>query len=224
MITSYFAPKKKKNPPSSTTATTATTSEGLKRERDEAADTVAATATATATTTTVSTTSRDNSSKRAKAATVSPPTVAVPKGAVASISSNDQKDATTQLLSSLTDDSWRHELADHFDKPSFRRLAAFVVAEQQSKQHVIYPPPAAIWTALNLCPLSQVKVVIVGQDPYHGPGQAHGLAYVRLFLVLPCLLLSRFTSCLTHSHTHTHAHTHTHTHTHLPLHSQCIFC
>jgi hypothetical protein len=84
-------------------------------------------------------------------------------------------------LSSLTDDSWRHELADHFDKPSFRRLAAFVVAEQQSKQHVIYPPPAAIWTALNLCPLAQVKVVIVGQDPYHGPGQAHGLAYVRLF-------------------------------------------
>lgn len=83
-----------------------------------------------------------------------------------------------QLLNSLPKDNvWRQALqAKLFKTPAFARLAKFVATEQQGK-HTIYPPPQDIWTSLNLCTLDQVKVVIVGQDPYHGPGQAHGLCF-----------------------------------------------
>jgi hypothetical protein len=70
---------------------------------------------------------------------------------------------------------WMNELRKHFQMASFQKLAAFVAKERQI--HKIYPPPAFVWSALNSCPLHMVKVVIVGQDPYHGHKQAHGLSF-----------------------------------------------
>lgn len=89
-----------------------------------------------------------------------------------------QETEAMQLLSSLPqENAWRQALYDKvFKTPAFARLAKFVATEQRGK-HTIYPPPQDIWTSLNLCDLDKVKVVIVGQDPYHGPGQAHGLCF-----------------------------------------------
>jgi uracil-DNA glycosylase len=71
--------------------------------------------------------------------------------------------------------SWRDFVLAESEKEYFQRLAAFVSAEQQ--RQTVYPPADEIFTALNLCPLESVRVVIIGQDPYHGAGQAHGLAF-----------------------------------------------
>lgn len=71
--------------------------------------------------------------------------------------------------------SWKNLLAEEFSKPYFEELAAFVKEEYQSKK--VFPPPKDIFKAFDLCPLDKVKVVILGQDPYHGPGQAHGLCF-----------------------------------------------
>lgn len=93
-------------------------------------------------------------------------------------------DPVEELLLNLTDESWKKALANHFQKPSFSRLASFVAKER--KNGVVYPPPEDTFTALNLVPLDKVKVVIVGQDPYHGPGQGHGLAFsVRKGVPIP---------------------------------------
>lgn len=71
--------------------------------------------------------------------------------------------------------SWKKELAQEFEKPYFEKLTQFVRAEYS--QTKIYPPGNLIFNAFNLCPFDKVKVVIIGQDPYHGPGQAHGLCF-----------------------------------------------
>lgn len=71
--------------------------------------------------------------------------------------------------------SWKDLLADEFKKPYFKELSEFV--KQQYLTKTIYPAPANIFTALDLCPVDQIKVVILGQDPYHGPRQAHGLSF-----------------------------------------------
>jgi uracil-DNA glycosylase len=71
--------------------------------------------------------------------------------------------------------SWREPLAEELAKPYFAQLAEFVAAERQT--HTIYPPKGQVFTALQLTPFEAVRVVILGQDPYHGPGQAHGLAF-----------------------------------------------
>lgn len=71
--------------------------------------------------------------------------------------------------------SWLEKLQPEFDKPYFEQLIQFVKAEYA--QGTCYPPGALIFNAFNLCPLSQVKVVLIGQDPYHEPGQAHGLCF-----------------------------------------------
>lgn len=76
--------------------------------------------------------------------------------------------------------SWKNALSAEFNKDYFVKLTDFVRAEYLSGQ-AIYPAPQNIFNAFNLCPLDQVKVVIIGQDPYHEPGQAHGLC----FSVLP---------------------------------------
>jgi uracil-DNA glycosylase len=76
--------------------------------------------------------------------------------------------------------TWKAVLADQFDQEYMRALRRFLAAEKQARR-VIYPPGDRIFAALDLCPLPDVKVVIIGQDPYHGPGQAHGLC----FSVLP---------------------------------------
>ena len=72
--------------------------------------------------------------------------------------------------------TWKAQLLHGcFRSPAFAKLASFVATERAS--HTVYPSSIHTFAALNLCPLHQVKVVIVGQDPYHGPGQAHGLSF-----------------------------------------------
>lgn len=70
---------------------------------------------------------------------------------------------------------WKAELAREFEKDYFKNLIKFV--HQEYKTHRIYPPGKLIFNAFNQCPFDQLKVVILGQDPYHGPGQAHGLCF-----------------------------------------------
>ena len=71
---------------------------------------------------------------------------------------------------------WKAALHEEFDKPYMRQLGDFLRAEKAAGK-VIYPPGPLIFNALNSTPLAQVKVVIIGQDPYHGPDQAHGLCF-----------------------------------------------
>ena len=73
------------------------------------------------------------------------------------------------------EDSWKQRLQGEFDKPYFARLVAFV--KQEYSQHKCYPPASLIFNAFNLCPFDKLKVVLLGQDPYHEPGQAHGLCF-----------------------------------------------
>ncbi len=70
---------------------------------------------------------------------------------------------------------WQKVLADYFDTADFKELASFVRQEYLSKK--VYPQPENIFKAFYLTPFSKVKVVILGQDPYHNPGQAHGLCF-----------------------------------------------
>lgn len=71
--------------------------------------------------------------------------------------------------------SWKQLLAGEFEKPYFEGLTRFI--RDEYAQHKIYPPGKLIFNAFNQCPVDLVKVVILGQDPYHGPGQAHGLCF-----------------------------------------------
>jgi uracil-DNA glycosylase len=71
--------------------------------------------------------------------------------------------------------SWKLHLQQEFEKAYFKNLVQFVKSEYQTK--TIYPPGKLIFNAFNSCPFNDVKVVILGQDPYHGPGQAHGLCF-----------------------------------------------
>lgn len=74
------------------------------------------------------------------------------------------------------EESWREALQEEFDKPYFAQLAARL-HEEKSAGRTIYPPGGQIFKAFDLCPLDRVKVVILGQDPYHGYGQAMGLSF-----------------------------------------------
>jgi len=73
------------------------------------------------------------------------------------------------------EESWKKVLSPEFEKSYFKKLTEAVKSEYLS--HKIYPPPAFIFNAFNLCPFQNVRVVILGQDPYHGDGQAHGLSF-----------------------------------------------
>ncbi len=73
------------------------------------------------------------------------------------------------------EDSWRQVLEEEFQKDYFVSLVEFVKSEYQ--KHKVYPPGKQIFNAFDHCPFDQVKVVIIGQDPYHGPGQANGLCF-----------------------------------------------
>lgn len=73
------------------------------------------------------------------------------------------------------EDSWKARLQSEFQEPYFGELAKFVRSEYGSG--VCYPPASLIFNAFNTTPFDAVKVVILGQDPYHGPGQAHGLCF-----------------------------------------------
>ena len=74
------------------------------------------------------------------------------------------------------EDSWKNALAGEFGKPYFESLVRFL-HEEKAAGKKIFPPGSQIFRAFELTPVSQVKVVILGQDPYHGLGQAHGLSF-----------------------------------------------
>ena len=87
---------------------------------------------------------------------------------------------------------WKARLADEFTKPYMAELRAFLLQRKRAGA-VIYPPGPLIFNALNSTPFENVKVVILGQDPYHGPGQAHGLCFsVRDGVAPPPSLLNIF--------------------------------
>jgi uracil-DNA glycosylase len=89
------------------------------------------------------------------------------------------------------DSSWKSMLKGEFEKEYFVKLAEFVKEEYRLK--TIYPPAGLIFNAFNLCPFQNVKAVIIGQDPYHGPGQAHGLCFsVREGVDFPPSLINIF--------------------------------
>lgn len=73
------------------------------------------------------------------------------------------------------DDSWRQVLASQWDQPYFINLTDFV--RNRYRTATVYPPAGRIFAAFDACPFDKVKVVILGQDPYHGPGQANGLCF-----------------------------------------------
>ncbi len=71
--------------------------------------------------------------------------------------------------------SWKAHLQEEFEKPYFKSLTQFIRKEYENK--TVFPPARLIFNAFDSCPFDEVKVVIVGQDPYHEPGQAHGLCF-----------------------------------------------
>ena len=89
------------------------------------------------------------------------------------------------------EESWKSRLKGEFDKPYFANLAALV--RQEYSQYTCYPPGRLIFNAFNLCPFEKVKVVIIGQDPYHEPGQAMGLSFsVPEQVMMPPSLINIF--------------------------------
>lgn len=78
-------------------------------------------------------------------------------------------------MSVKIEESWKQKLTNEFDKAYFQNLISFVKNEYSSK--TIYPAGSLIFNAFDHCPFNEVRVVIVGQDPYHGPGQANGLCF-----------------------------------------------
>lgn len=87
--------------------------------------------------------------------------------------------------------TWKEQLHDEFDKPYFVRLTQAV--HKEYAQGPCYPPGRLIFNAFNLCPFDRVKVVIIGQDPYHEPGQAMGLSFsVPQGIVMPPSLVNIF--------------------------------
>ncbi len=80
------------------------------------------------------------------------------------------------VVSPQIEPSWKAALTDEFAQPYFAELKQFIVQEIADKK-TLCPPPAQIFHAFDKCPFGQVKVVILGQDPYHGAGQAHGLCF-----------------------------------------------
>lgn len=87
------------------------------------------------------------------------------------------------------EESWLEALRDDFESSYFQDLKHFL--KEEVKTQKIYPPGTQIFSAFNLTPLTAVKVVIIGQDPYHGPGQAHGLCFsVPEGIALPPSLLN----------------------------------
>ena len=76
----------------------------------------------------------------------------------------------------ILENSWKEKLIDEFNKEYMQSLSIFL-REEKSKEKVIFPPGNKIFNAFNLTKFEEVKVVILGQDPYHGAGQAHGLSF-----------------------------------------------
>lgn len=89
------------------------------------------------------------------------------------------------------EESWKRELAAEFEKPYFAELTEFVRSEYSAT--TVYPPAKLIFNAFDHCPFDKVKAVIIGQDPYHGPGQANGLCFsVNKEIKMPPSLVNIF--------------------------------
>ncbi len=73
------------------------------------------------------------------------------------------------------EETWKQKLKDEFEEPYFQALTAYIREEYRTRQ--VFPPAGKIFNAFDLCPFDKVKVVIIGQDPYHNIGQAHGLCF-----------------------------------------------
>lgn len=78
-------------------------------------------------------------------------------------------------MTSMLPDSWQDVLGEELEKPYFQELTEFV--EKERAQHKVFPPREEVFAALEATPYEQVKVLILGQDPYHGEGQAHGMCF-----------------------------------------------
>ncbi len=74
------------------------------------------------------------------------------------------------------EESWKEVLKDEFSKPYFIQIVSFL-KQEKSENKTVYPPGPLIFNAFNTTPFDKVKAVIIGQDPYHNPGQAHGLSF-----------------------------------------------
>ena len=84
---------------------------------------------------------------------------------------------TSSFTPFVLESSWQHQLQEELQQPYVAELAAFVEKEYATAPLPIYPPQELIFNAFYQTPFDQVKVLIMGQDPYHGPGQAHGLSF-----------------------------------------------
>jgi uracil-DNA glycosylase len=88
--------------------------------------------------------------------------------------------------------SWKRLLHQEFTKPYFLQIASFLRIEKQTGK-IIYPPGQLIFNAFNFTPFDKAKIVLLGQDPYHGPGQAHGLSFsVSVGIAQPPSLINIF--------------------------------
>lgn len=107
-------------------------------------------------------------------------------------SSNDATYVFSEIPNQLRDESWKSALSEHMVSDSFQSLLKRIQSDANDGA-TIYPPVQDVFSALNLCSLENVKVVIVGQDPYHAPGQGNGLAFsVRKGVKPPPSLLNIF--------------------------------
>uniref|UniRef100_A0A6M2F6F0 Uracil-DNA glycosylase n=1 Tax=Populus davidiana TaxID=266767 RepID=A0A6M2F6F0_9ROSI len=93
------------------------------------------------------------------------------------VSSSKGSSGHVNLEELLVEDTWREVLPGELEKPYFKNLCKFVESEISNGSVAIYPPQHLIFNALNSTPFNTLKAVIIGQDPYHGPGQAMGLSF-----------------------------------------------
>ncbi|KAL3905960.1 MAG: hypothetical protein SGARI_004215 [Bacillariaceae sp.] len=116
------------------------------------------------------------SQKRKRSATTRDATNTTTVSNDESVQTSSSSMAFDNLQDGLTESSWKAALKSHFTSASYQRLQHFLQDEQNSGA-TIYPPPESVFNALNMCPLNDTKVVILGQDPYHGPNQGMGMAF-----------------------------------------------
>ena len=82
----------------------------------------------------------------------------------------------TEINRAVIEDSWKEALGTEFKSSYMQNLREFLLEAKRSRK-IIFPPGSEIFKAFDLCPVPKVRVVILGQDPYHGPNQAHGLSF-----------------------------------------------
>ncbi len=89
---------------------------------------------------------------------------------------NETQTVSTSDVNPVIEESWKRVLINEFTADYFKNLKAFLLSEKKSGK-VVYPPGKQIFAAFDYTPFDEVKVVLLGQDPYHGAGQAHGLSF-----------------------------------------------